>query len=313
LIKVSSGTLDVLGLANSRLDAPPTTAYLMVGGRCGRDCGFCAQARSSRAPATALSRVTWPEWSEDEVFAALERAHADGRIHRCCLQVTVGPGSLDQVKVLVARLRDVIPLSVSLVANVSQVGELLDLGAERVGLSLDAVTEDIYRQVKGGELRISLAIIEEAASRFPGHITTHLMAGLGETEEEMVHMIGFLHNIGVTVGLFAFTPVRGTCMEDNSPPALSSYRRVQVARHLLFQGLTGLDDLYFSDQGQVVSFGVSHSELEGVLSDGEAFQTSGCPGCNRPYYNEPPRGPLFNYPRPLTSDEVSRALGDALS
>lgn len=313
MIKVSSGTLDVLGLANSRLDAPPTTAYLMVGGRCGRDCGFCAQARSSRAPATALSRVTWPEWSEDEVFAALERAHADGRIHRCCLQVTVGPGSLDQVKVLVARLRDVIPLSVSLVANVSQVGELLDLGAERVGLSLDAVTEDIYRQVKGGELRISLAIIEEAASRFPGHITTHLMAGLGETEEEMVHMIGFLHNIGVTVGLFAFTPVRGTCMEDNSPPALSSYRRVQVARHLLFQGLTGLDDLYFSDQGQVVSFGVSHSELEGVLSDGEAFQTSGCPGCNRPYYNEPPRGPLFNYPRPLTSDEVSRALGDALS
>jgi biotin synthase-related radical SAM superfamily protein len=313
LIKVSSGTLDVLGLVNSRLDAPPTTAYLMVGGRCRRDCGFCAQARNSRAPATALSRVTWPEWSEDEVLAALERARADGKIQRCCLQVTVGPGSLDQVKLLVARLRGVIPLSVSLVANVDQVGELLDLGAERVGLSLDAVNETIYRRVKGGDLDTSLAIIEEAASRFPGHITTHLMAGLGETEEEMVRMIGFLHDIGVTVGLFAFTPIHGTAMEDGSPPALSSYRRVQVARHLLFQGLRGLDDLSFSAQGQLVSFGLSHAELEGALSDGEAFQTSGCPGCNRPYYNEPPRGPLFNYPRTLTSDEVGRALAETLS
>jgi biotin synthase-related radical SAM superfamily protein len=247
------------------------------------------------------------------VLAALERAHAERRIQRCCLQVTVGPGSLDQVKLLVARLRSAIPLSVSLVANVDQVGELLDLGAERVGLSLDAVNETIYRRVKGGDLDTSLAIIEEAASRFPGHITTHLMAGLGETEEEMVRMIGFLHDIGVTVGLFAFTPIHGTAMEDGSPPALSSYRRVQVARHLLFQGLRGLDDLSFSAQGQLVSFGLSHAELEGALSDGEAFQTSGCPGCNRPYYNEPPRGPLFNYPRTLTSDEVGRALAETLS
>ena len=28
----------------------------------------------------------------------------------------------------------------------------------------------------------------------------------------------------------------------------------------------------------------------------EAVLTSGCPGCNRPFYNERPRGPIYNYP-----------------
>jgi len=42
---------------------------------------------------------------------------------------------------------------------------------------------------------------------------------------------------------------------------------------------------------------------------GEAFQTSGCPGCNRPYYNERPGGFIYNYPRPLSAAETAAALG----
>jgi biotin synthase-related radical SAM superfamily protein len=42
--------------------------------------------------------------------------------------------------------------------------------------------------------------------------------------------------------------------------------------------------------------------------EGEAFETSGCADCNRPYYNEQPGGPLYNYPRPLTSEETQRAI-----
>jgi len=46
-----------------------------------------------------------------------------------------------------------------------------------------------------------------------------------------------------------------------------------------------------------------------LLSSGEAFRTSGCKGCNRPFYNERPSGPMYNYPRPLTPDEAAEALG----
>ncbi|MCJ7620465.1 MAG: radical SAM protein, partial [Anaerolineae bacterium] len=159
LIKVSSGTIGVLGMVDSRLDAPPTTAYLMVGGRCSRDCGFCAQARSSTASGMALSRVNWPSWDQGEILDAVETAYMDGRIRRCCLQVTVSPRALDKVKEIAARLGRRLPVSVSVVVNPDQVNELLDSGVERVGLSVDAANEEVYRRVKGGDLHAALAII----------------------------------------------------------------------------------------------------------------------------------------------------------
>jgi biotin synthase-related radical SAM superfamily protein len=313
LIKVSSGTLGVLGMVNSRLDAPPTTAYLMVGGRCSRDCGFCAQARSSTASAVALSRVNWPSWDQVEILDAVEMAYRDRRIQRCCLQVTVSPRALDRVKEIATGLGRRMPVSASVVANPDQVKELLDAGVERVGLSLDAVNEEAYRRVKGGDLHGSLTIIRDAAGSFPGCITTHLMVGLGETEEEMVRMMALLISWGVTPSLFAFTPVRGTAMQDASPPPVDSYRRIQVARHLLVEGLCSVGDLCFSEQGRIVSFGLPRDELVNLLAEGGAFQTSGCPGCNRPYYNEPPRGPLYNYPRRLMGAEAREALDEAWS
>jgi len=313
LIKVSSGTLGVLGMAETWLDAPPTTAYLMVGGRCRRDCAFCAQARSSRASALALSRVTWPPWETEETLSEVERAYSRGRIQRCCLQVTDGPGNLDRVRAMATRLGGRVPLSVSVVANADQAEGLLKAGVERIGLSLDAVNEEAFRRVKGGDLRASLAVIEEAAHRFPGRVSTHLIAGLEETEEEMVRMIGLLHDWEVTPALFAFTPIPGTAMEDQASPPVASYRRVQIARHLILNGLVAVEDFTFSLEGRVESFGLGSDELERLLLDGKAFQTSGCPGCNRPYYNEPPRGPLYNYPRSLDAHEVTCALREALS
>jgi biotin synthase-related radical SAM superfamily protein len=34
------------------------------------------------------------------------------------------------------------------------------------------------------------------------------------------------------------------------------------------------------------------------------FLTSGCADCNRPFYNEKPSGPIYNYPRKLTTQEI---------
>jgi biotin synthase-related radical SAM superfamily protein len=259
-----------------------------------------------------LSRVTWPQWDEEETLSAVEEAYSKGSIQRCCLQVTVGPGNLGRVRAIATRLGRRVPLSVSVVANADQAEDLLEAGVERIGLSLDAVNEEAFHRVKGGDLHASLAVIEEAASRFPARVSTHLMAGLGETEEQMVRMLGLLHDWNVTPALFAFTPIRGTAMEDQASPSMSSYRRVQIARHLITNGWVTVEDLTFSPLGQVVSFGMARDELERTVLDSQAFRTSGCPGCNRPYYNEPPRGPLYNYPRPLDAGETQRALEEAL-
>ncbi|MFB0537172.1 MAG: radical SAM protein [Anaerolineae bacterium] len=308
-VNVSIGTAAVLGLADIRMNVAPTTAYLMLGGRCRMACAFCAQARTSSARAINLSRVTWPPFYEGEVLDRLGEAAARGDFRRVCLQVTAGPDYLRRTFELVEAVRGVCDLPVDaaiLPRNVDQVETLLDAGVEHMGFGLDAACEPVFRQVKGGDWECSIKLIEEAARRFPGRVAVHLIVGLGETEREMTEMIQQMHNLGVVVGLFAFTPVRGTPMQDQPPPPLDTYRRMQVARHLISHDLATLGDFSCSAEGRLVSFG--QPGLAKVLADGVAFQTSGCPDCNRPFYNERPGGPLYNYPRPLTPAEALRAV-----
>lgn len=317
-IHISSGTAIVLGLSEASIDAPPTTAYLLVGERCERDCSFCTQARSSQAPAQALSRVIWPPHEEKKTFSALKEAYKRGKIQRACLQVTVSPGYLSRTEEIITQLKG-IPISASVVvSNLDQVAQLLNSGLEIAGLSLDAANEEVYRRVKGGSFHQAFGFIEEAAKRFPGRIATHLIVGLGETEEEMARLIQRLHDWGVIVALFAFTPNPGTALENQPVPPLSSYRRIQIARHLIVRGLARAEEFAFpsgsckdSPEGRILEFGLEEHELSDALKGGRAFQTFGCPGCNRPYYNERPGGPLYNYPRPLTPAEIQQAMQEA--
>lgn len=131
---------------------------------------------------------------------------------------------------------------------------------------------------------------------------------MGETERELVEMMQQMHDWGVTVGLFAFTPVRGTALEDQPPPALDQYRRMQAARWLISQGQAGLGDFEFAAAGRLTRITVRGWRT--MLADGRAFETSGCPDCNRPYYNERPGGAAYNYPRPLTPAEAAAALDE---
>ena len=61
----------------------------------------------------------------------------------------------------------------------------------------------------------------------------------------------------------------------------------------------------FDDDGCLIGFGISERQLQEVIETGEPFVTSGCPGCNRPYYNEKPGGPIYNYPRQPLPDEIA--------
>lgn len=308
VVGVSIGTAGVLGLAQVRLDAPPTTAYLMVGGRCAMACAFCAQARDSRSSALQLSRVSWPPFLLAEVLPRLRQAAEAGALRRACIQVTAGRGYYPRALALLRALRAEVPLPVDVAIiprDADQVRELLEAGADHIGFGLDAATPDLFRQVKGRAWEPAARVLEEAARAFPGRIAAHLIVGLGETEREMVQTIQWLHDLGVTVGLFAFTPVPGTAMEHRPPPSLPAYRRVQVARHLIAQGWACAETFVFDDDGRLTSFG--DLDLRGCIPEGACFRTSGCPDCNRPYYNERPGTVPYNYPRPLTPVEVEEA------
>ena len=314
--RVSSGSAAVLGLASLRLDAPPTTVYLMLGERCQRNCAFCAQARESTSHQDALSRVIWPAYPRDDVAEATARAYRRGEMRRACFQVTVGGSQLAETLEAVTRLAGTcdIPICVSVAPrDIADVTALLSAGAERVTIALDAATPEIYRRVKGGSWQRTLELLLSAAQAHPGRISTHLIVGLGESERQMIERLADLHTRGITIGLFAFTPVVGTRMADCPPPSLGHYRRIQAARWLIVGGHVRAEDMRFDDAGRLVSLGLPRHVLQCLLASGDAFRTSGCPDCNRPYYNERPSGPMYNYAQPLTSLQKRSELDDLLS
>lgn len=304
-VNVSIGTAAVLGLARVPLAVAPTTAYLMLGGRCLMNCAFCAQARDSQASALNLSRVTWPEYDLETVVARLAAAAARGDIRRACLQVTVSGDAFAQSLAILKAVKAVsgVPFDVAILPrDLDQVRQLLEAGADHIGFGLDAACERVFRRVKGGDWARSLALIEDTARAFPGRGAVHLIVGLGETEREMVARVQWAHDLGLAVGLFAFTPVRGTHLAGEIPPPLAVYRRMQAARWLVVQGLASEADMAFDSEDRLVRLGAR------LPASGEPFRTSGCPDCNRPFYNEQPAGPWYNYPRPLTAGESARAI-----
>jgi len=308
MIRCSIGTAKVLGLNKLRVDALPTTAYLMVGERCQFNCAFCAQARESSSRADLLSRISWPKFKGESFLEGLVQPEAKTVLERICFQVVQDKAALEDTKEWIKSVKSKTNLPICVSAGprtLEEVKELLDLGVEHVSIALDAATSEIYHQSKDGSWEQRLKLLSEAAEKFPGRMTTHLIVGLGESEEEMVKCLQTMADMGITVALFAFTPIKGTRMEGVKQPNMSHYRRIQVAHDVIRTGLARADGFQFKD-GQLLEFGISVDELQ-KKRGGDPFQTSGCTGCNRPYYNETPGEELYNYPKPLTTEETKAA------
>jgi biotin synthase len=318
LIRVSAGSAVVLGLLNARIDTAPTTIYVMTffQGKCNANCGFCPQARESRSRNDMLSRVSWPVFSTKLVFDEIRGAFEGAKMKRVCIQALNYP---DVFHHLLALLRAIlehahVPISVSCQPlRRESIVALAEAGAERIGIPLDAATEEIFTKIKGAQAggpyrwENQLRLLREAVDIFgKGKVSTHLIVGLGETQREMVKTIQECVDMNVLPGLFAFTPISGTTLADNAPPTVEAYRQIQLARYLILNRTDRFEEMSFDEKGNLINFSVDDKMLMKVVDRGEPFVTSGCPGCNRPYYNEKPSGPIYNYPRNLTQNEISQ-------
>jgi biotin synthase len=188
---------------------------------------------------------------------------------------------------------------------------LAEAGADRIGIALDAATEKLFSEVKGAKANgpynwnQQFTQLREAVSLFgKGNVSTHLIVGLGETEKEVVNLIQQCADMGVLPALFAFTPIRGTALANKPQPTLASYRRIQLARYLITNRNVALADMRFDANGKITNFGIDKTQLTQMVETGKPFLTSGCPDCNRPFYNEKPSGPIYNYPRNIRQEET---------
>ncbi|MDG6225103.1 MAG: radical SAM protein [Candidatus Thermoplasmatota archaeon] len=312
-LRLSIGSALALGLRRGKVKEPPTTVYIMVGDRCTSDCLFCTQGRSSPLN-DRLSRVTWPHVQEESLLEALGGA-SDKGFRRICLQVLMDPVDLRSLPDLIGRIHSAssLPISVSISPVPRPYMERMkEQGADSIGIALDGCCEDVFDRVKGacagnaytyeGHWRA----IGEALDVFgPWKVSTHLIIGMGEKDKDVFDSLLECRNKGVTPSLFAFTQVverEGV----GDPPPIGRYRAMQVLRHMLFDLGASEDSVSFDASGRLTGLDWSIlGEMRGV------FVTRGCLGCNRPYYNERPSGPLYNHPFEPGDDVLATCMDDA--
>jgi lipoyl synthase len=309
MIRLSAGTAACLGLASAKMDFYPTTAYLLSGDSCRMSCSFCPRGSGGNEALTRLGRISWPEYPWADVERVIGTAEEKG-ISRICLQSVRHADGIRPLLQSIEKLKALTTLPLSLSAWIMDEDEaamLIAAGVERISVSLDVVNAEAFEKIKGGSLKSRLDLLLQCARTLPGRISTHIICGLGESEAEALSMIDRLIEAGVTVALFAFVPLKGTKMEKAEPPPLDAYRRIQAGYYLLNKKLAPFSGFCF-ENGRLVSFGLPAEDLPEILASGEAFQTSGCPGCNRPYYNERPGRTIYNYHRPLSPAEAAAAV-----
>ncbi len=307
------GTLGVLGLELVEMDTPPTTAYLQIytEKRCNANCLFCAQAKGSSAELTHIARGMYMPVGLGLVVERLGMAYERGYIARACIQTALYDNWWEDTVYLIRSIREKsnIPVSLSVFPlSDGRYEELKKMGVNEIVIPLDACTPELFERIKGKSAGSPYSWdthmdgIKRAARIF-GKVGTHLIIGLGESDEDAVRLISELWQNNVNPALFSYTYIPGAQLIVGKDHAgMKHYRTVQLARHLIVKGMVSFSDMRFED-GALCDFGVSRDEILSVIEGGEAFQTSGCPDCNRPMANET-FSKIYNFPRKPNDKEV---------
>jgi biotin synthase-related radical SAM superfamily protein len=311
-VRASMGTLGVLGLELIQMDAPPTTAYLQIytEERCRANCLFCAQASHSHANITHIARGMYIPADLDSVVKRLELAYDRGYLKRACVQTVLYDMWWDDTIFLIKSIRErsKIPISLSVFPlGDEKYNELRTLGVNELVIPIDACTPELFDKIKGKgtegpySWENHMDGIRRASQIFE-NVGTHLIIGLGETDEEAVKIIDDLWKHHINSALFSYTYIPGAQILPGNKDDIRHYRVVQLARYLITEGLASYSGMEFL-QGDLFDFGVEIDEIMEIIEMGTAFQTSGCPACNRPMANET-FSRIYNFPRAPTRNEI---------
>lgn len=296
---------------------------------CRANCSYCGLARHREEARDYADRnfirVDWPTVRYEEIMERVRRDDDRGQFERMCISMITHPNSdHDTLELLRRWVREVPRIPVSILSNPTTMkrADLETLhaeGADIFTVALDAATPEIFERTRGKTVdsphtwKKYWQAIEWAAEIFgPEKFGIHLIAGMGETEEEILQVVQRIRDLGGHNHMFAFFPEQGSMMEDWEPVPRDQWRRVQLARFLIDYAGGRLEDMRFNDAGAVTDFGVDHAELEALIASGKPFQTSGCPGksdeevsaCNRPYGDSSPSD-IRSFPFALGSKDVS--------
>jgi biotin synthase len=302
---------------------------------CSANCAYCGlqRVREGAYDRKSFIRVPWPVVSLDEIVRRSQERPDE--VKRVCLSMITHGRVKEDARTILERLHAGLPeVPLSLLCNPSlltrrDLETYRAIPVDRLGIAVDGATEPIFDQFRGKGVRgphrwERYWDLFEAGLEVFGrdHVGIHLIVGLGETEEEMIRLMGRIRKAGGSTHLFSFFPEGGSRLAGHPQPPVGQYRRAQLARHLIDEDLAAAEQFSFNEKGQLTSFGLPAESLEAVIRSGIPFMTSGCPDetgravCTRPFGDCAPGDDIRSFPFEPDAEDlglIRRQLGDYLT
>lgn len=327
-LRTSLAAAMTLGFKNGRFyrdaKSPCINLLLTYNSGCAGNCGYCGL--SMRRPGTykdkSFIRVEWPVYKLTDIIERISE-NID-RVKRICLSMITNKKARKDTSEITKTLRQNLNIPVSLlisptVLDKSDLYRFKENDADMIGIAVDCATPTLFDKIRGKTVNGPhkwekyWKCYEEALEIFGKQkVGVHLIVGLGETERRMIEAIQKAYDMGGFTHLFSFFPECDSLLSQHPQPSIGQYRRVQLARYLIDEGIKRIDDFSFDDLGKLISFGVTDAPLLKIIKSGNPFMTSGCPGkdgkvaCNRPYANCLPGPEIRNFPFPPEKEDIQK-------
>ncbi len=273
-------------------------AYVLLDSKCYAGCSYCGLSQGL----TKLARLPWYPVSLADLLERIDL------FERVCIQSVVSPGAAGKLLYLVNAVREKGAKSVSVAIGAASpvfLEKLREAGVDAIGVGLDVSIERLARATRRPySIDRYFATIRWATRIYGmGRVYAHIIVGLGENAETLANMLDKVYAMGARAALFAHVPIGG-----GTKPPLCYYRGAQIYKQLLEEGLDPRD---YIEPGYSQNWIIRRIPAIDLVR--KAVRTSGCPLCNRPYYTESPRGPLYNIPWEPSIRDARRAVRELLA
>lgn len=283
---------------------------------CKANCAYCVQARDSvhdqKKSLLVDKEVVRIPYRTLQTF--LKNSPRVEEIERICIQTVFNKNTVSHLLQTIQAIREVsdIPISACCIpVPGDELTSIRNAGADRITINFETATPALFSSIRGkkrgGPYRwevVEKALADSLEIFGSDHVTTHLQIGLGETQEEALWHIQNMVNKGILVGLFAFCPIAGTAMADAKRIEHKYFHQIQLAKYLITDGSAEIREMKFDETGNIVNYGVDEKIRTEAVMSGLPFQLTGCPGCNRVFYETNPGERFYSYPRSLYKDEI---------
>jgi radical SAM protein (TIGR04043 family) len=190
-----------------------------------KTCQFCAIGQSLAAGRT-IERKT-PAQLAEVAKAAVE---LDGVTHM--VMTTGTPPGPDRGAAILAESARAVKAAVDLAIQVQceppddfiWFERMRDAGADALGMHLEAVSEPVRHRIMPGKAQVSVetyfdAFAAAVATFGRGQVSTYILAGLGDSVEEILAVSERLVALGVYPFVVPFVPISGTPLESHPTPS----------------------------------------------------------------------------------------------